>query len=87
MSQDLPVADSQLLWEDDLHHGAAWSHVMKRGTALRIVDVEGGANVPATFYNFECLVERYNMPDTLKAQHIARPVSYTHLTLPTNREV
>src|SRR6185369_981071 len=26
----------------------------------------------ALFYNFECPVERYNMPDTLKAQHIAR---------------
>jgi urea carboxylase-associated protein 2 len=24
------------------------------------------------FYNFECPAERYNMPDTLKAQHIAR---------------
>jgi urea carboxylase-associated protein 2 len=28
--------------------------------------------VGALFYNFECPVERYNMPDTLKAQHIAR---------------
>lgn len=72
MFQDPAVADSQLLWEDDLHHGAAWSHVLKRGTSLRLIDVEGGANVPATFYNFECPVERYNMPDTLKAQHIAR---------------
>jgi urea carboxylase-associated protein 2 len=52
--------------------GASWSHVLKRGTALRITDTEGGANVGALFYNFECPVERYNMPDTLKAQHIAR---------------
>jgi urea carboxylase-associated protein 2 len=37
-----------------------------------MVDLEGGANVGAIFYNFECPVERYNMPDTLKAQHIAR---------------
>ena len=70
--QDLSVPPGALLWEESVHHGSAWSHVLKRGTSLRIVDVEGGANVPATFYNFECPVERYNMPDTLKAQHIAR---------------
>src|SRR3954465_10880983 len=61
-----------LLWEDIVQPGATWSHVLKRGTALRITDVEGGANAGALFYNFECPVERYNMPDTLKAQHIAR---------------
>lgn len=72
MPQERAEAGAELLWEDDLHHGAAWSHVLKRGTSLRLIDVEGGANVPATFYNFECPVERYNMPDTLKAQHVAR---------------
>jgi urea carboxylase-associated protein 2 len=46
--------------------------VLKRGTALRMTDLEGGANAAAIFYNFECPVERYNMPDTLKAQHVAR---------------
>ncbi len=39
---------------------------------MRITDVEGGANVGALFYNFECTTERYNMPDTMKSQHIAR---------------
>lgn len=61
-----------LLWEETLQPGATWSHVLKRGTALRLTDTEGGANVGAIFYNFELPVERYNMPDTLKAQHIAR---------------
>src|SRR5215471_17890734 len=60
------------LWEETLPPGSSWSHVLKRGTALRINDTEGGANVGAIFYNFECPSERYNMPDTLKAQHIAR---------------
>jgi len=46
--------------------------VLKRGTALRVTDLEGGGNVGGIFYNFECPTERYNMPDTLKAQHIAR---------------
>ena len=60
------------LWEETIQPGATWSHVLKRGTALRITDTEGGANVRAIFYNFDCPVERYNMADTLKAQHIAR---------------
>ncbi len=60
------------LWEETIQPGATWSHVLKRGTALRITDIDGGANVGAIFYNFECPTERYNMPDTLKAQHIAR---------------
>jgi uncharacterized protein len=60
------------MFEEVIQPGASWSHVLKRGTALRITDVEGGANVGALFYNFECATERYNMPDTLKAQHIAR---------------
>jgi uncharacterized protein len=59
------------LFEDVVQPGATWSHVLKRGTALRIIDVEGGANVGAIFYNWENPTERYNMPDTLKAQHIA----------------
>ena len=66
------MTESSVLWEETVQPGASWSHVLKRGTALRITDLEGGANVGAMFYNFECPVERYNMPDTLKAQHIAR---------------
>jgi uncharacterized protein len=61
-----------VLWEETIEPGASWSHVLKRGSVLRITDPQGGANVGALFYNFECPVERYNMPDTLKAQQIAR---------------
>ncbi|HUB82156.1 MAG TPA: urea amidolyase associated protein UAAP1 [Bryobacteraceae bacterium] len=66
------MQDSSVLWEETIEPGASWSHVLKRGAVLRITDIEGGANVGALFYNFECPVERYNMADTLKAQHIAR---------------
>ncbi len=64
--------EPSVLWEEIVQPGATWSHVLKRGTALRITDIEGAANAGAIFYNFECPSERYNMPDTLKAQHIAR---------------
>lgn len=42
---------------------------MRRNTRLRLVDVEGGANVGMLFYNPSNLLERYNAPDTLKCQH------------------
>jgi urea carboxylase-associated protein 2 len=60
-----------LLWEETVPGGMHWSGVMRRGTALRLTDIEGGANVSALFWNFEEKTERYNMPDTLKAQHTA----------------
>jgi urea carboxylase-associated protein 2 len=60
-----------VLWEDTIQAGASWSLLLRRGHELLIEDTEGGANVAALFYNYECPVERYNMPDTLKAQHTA----------------
>ena len=60
-----------LLWEETIPAGAHWSGVMRRGTALRLTDIEGGANLSALAWNFEERLERYNMPDTLKAQHTA----------------
>lgn len=64
--------ESNVLCTEVVPGGATWSHVLKRGTALRITDVEGGANVAAYFLNFEMTSERFNLPDTLKAQHTAR---------------
>jgi urea carboxylase-associated protein 2 len=64
--------ESKLLWTEIVPGGATWSHVLKRGTALRIRDIEGGANVAGYFLNFENQTERFNLPDTLKAQHTAK---------------
>jgi uncharacterized protein len=60
-----------ILFEETIEPGATWSHVLKRGTALRITDAQGGGNVGGIFFNWENPTERYNMPDTLKAQHTA----------------
>jgi uncharacterized protein len=62
---------NNILWEETLPAGTHWSGLIRRGTALRITDLEGGANLSALFYNPEDKLERYNMPDTLKAQHTA----------------
>ena len=58
-------------WETVIPAGTHWSGVLRRGMALRVVDTEGGANLAALFYRHDEPLERYNMPDTLKAQHTA----------------
>lgn len=59
----------------ELPGGAAWSGVCRRGTALTLEDSDGRANVAALLYRADDPLERYCMPDTLKAQHIARLTS------------
>ena len=63
---------SEVLWEETLHGSSTWSHVLKRGTALRITAGGDHANVGALLLNADNPAERLNLPDTLKAQHIAR---------------
>ena len=62
---------NKVLWDEVIPGGNHWSGLMRRGTALRLTDLSGGANLSALFYNAEDKLERYNMPDTLKAQHTA----------------
>lgn len=66
------IDPSLVRFEEVVPPGANWSHVLKRGTTLRITDTAGGANVATLLYNFELPSERLNLPDTLKCQHTAR---------------
>ena len=59
------------LWSQPLRGGSHWSGVMRRGFTLRLVAGGADANVAALFYSREQPLERYNMADTLKAQHTA----------------
>ncbi len=65
------IAADALLWQDLIPGGAHWSGIARRGTTLRLSDLAGGANCSAIFFNQEEKLERYNMADTLKAQHTA----------------
>jgi urea carboxylase-associated protein 2 len=62
---------SALLWSELFPGGAHWAYLVKRGTTIRMTDLEGGANVAALLYNADDRLERLNIPDTLKAQHTA----------------
>jgi urea carboxylase-associated protein 2 len=53
----------------ELPGASHWSLIMRRGTEMRLTDVEGDANVGMFFFNPTNYLERYNAPDTLKCQH------------------
>jgi uncharacterized protein len=69
-SESLPL--ERLVYEEELPGGAMWSWTLKRGQVLRLTDLEGCANVGFVCYNRQDYLDRYNMADTLKAQHTAR---------------
>ena len=60
-----------VLWSDIVPAGSHWSRRLRRGTSLRIVALEDGANFSMVMYAAADKLERYNMPDSLKAQHTA----------------
>lgn len=59
----------EVLYEDRIAPACHWSMRMRKGTILKLIDEDGGANVGMLFYNPDNLLERYNAPDTLKCQH------------------
>src|SRR5262245_6482806 len=61
----------ELIHKTVLEGGLAWSRRMAAHQVLRIVDPAGRACVSALLFNARDPLERYNMPDTLKAQHTA----------------
>ena len=57
------------VYSETIPGGRHWSMVLKRGYCLRLSASEAGANVAMLLFNPHNLLERYNMSDTLKAQH------------------
>jgi uncharacterized protein len=65
------IPADRLLHREVLRGGCAWSRRLAPRQVLRIVDPTGKACVSALLYNARDPLERYNMPDTLKAQFTA----------------
>lgn len=65
------VDTSKTMWSEIAPGGGHWSWRMPRGSAIRFVALEDGPNVSAVLYSALEKLERYNMPDSLKAQHTA----------------
>lgn len=66
---DLDV--DKVLFSELVPGGCHWSYVLPRGTTLRMTALEDGANLSVVLYSAREKLERYNMPDSLKAQHTA----------------
>lgn len=60
------------LYDETLPSGAMWSAQIRRGRSLRIEALCPTSNVSALFYNAGNLLDRLNLPDTLKALHTAK---------------
>ncbi len=60
-----------VIWKEILPPGGKWSGIIGRGKLIRFSAMEDGANVSMLLFHARDLTERYNMPDTLKAQHTA----------------
>ena len=60
---------SKIIYTTEIPGNGHWSLEMRRGSLLKMTDIQGGANLAMLFYNPRNLLERYNAPDTLKCQH------------------
>lgn len=68
-ASDLDAA--KVLFSDIAPGGSHWSYVLPRGVTLRLTALGDGANISVVLYAARDKLERYNMPDSLKAQHTA----------------
>ena len=62
---------SNLVYSRDVPAEAPWSHIIRRGQTLRIIDSEGQQAVDALLYCAENPAERYSAQDTLRMQRSA----------------
>jgi len=62
---------TNLVYARDVPAEAPWSHIIRRGQTLRIIDSEGQQAVDALLYCVENPAERYSAQDTLRMQRSA----------------
>jgi len=66
LPSDVPKAD--LLWDETLAAGDYCSRVLKRGSRLRLINLDGDACVNFLAYNADHPIERLNVADTVKVK-------------------
>ncbi len=62
------VSPADMVWEETIAAGGYSSKELRRGTRLRLLDLEGDACVSIQIFNAECTTERLNVADTVKVQ-------------------
>ena len=58
----------EVVHDETVEARAPWSHVVRAGETLRIVDLEGNQAVDCLLYDAADPAERYSAPDTIAAQ-------------------
>lgn len=66
--------------------GGKWSVIIGKGKLVRFTALGVGANLSTVMYHANNLTERYNMPDTLKAQHTSH-LTKGHVLMSDNGRV
>lgn len=74
------------VWNKTISPGGKWSGVIGKGKLIRFTALEAGANVSIQLFHARDLTERYNMPDTLKAQYTAH-LTRGHVLMSDNGRV
>jgi hypothetical protein len=69
----MTMTESSRLAEDAIYRhtvraGDHWSHLIRKGQVLRIVDLEGNQAADTLFYNAAQMEERYSASDTIQRQ-------------------
>lgn len=63
--------DQKMIWDERLPGGHHWSGRLPKGAVLQITSLGAHANLSLYLVNAAEKLERFNMPDSLKAQHTA----------------
>ncbi len=69
-ADDVPagVAPEDVLWEERIAGGGYASRRLRRGSRLRLIDLDGDACASVQLFNTELPTERLNVADTVKIQ-------------------
>lgn len=70
---------AEAIYDFEIPAKKPWSHVVRKGQVLRIVDSHGQQAVDALFYRADDFSERYSAQDTLREQGAAYVVEGTKL--------
>jgi len=74
------------IWNKTIPAGGKWSGTIGKGKLVKFTALGKGANLSTIMYHANQLTERYNMPDTLKAQHTSH-LTKGHMLMSDNGRV
>ena len=67
-TRDAPAIQSEVIHDFTIPANEPWSHLVRKGETLRIIDTEGCQAVDTLFYNALDTAERYSAQDTILEQ-------------------